>query len=524
MLVSLLQDLENDYSCTCPQGFYGKNCEIVAMTCADDPCFNGGTCEETLTGGYACRCPPSYTGSNCEKRHDRCSQKPCANGGECVDLGQTVLCRCVPGFSGPGCHVNVDDCTSAPCRNGGTCVDGVNNYTCRCTLGFSGKNCSVRADACLAHQCQHGGTCYTHFSGPVCQCPPGFMGSSCEFPVQPSFERASWRSSTSGPSPAAVAASCVLALVALGLAVAVVILRFRRRMRQMKRQQLCDSVFNDLENVNNLGPAFPYEREGFTPRSGGKVSNTEGRLSTSSPEHRGYSLATGPAFIWRPGADRSVRVCVCVCVWCGVRVCVCVCACVCVRVCVCVCVCVIGLCPSDFSSRTFLLRGRSSSPPPPPPLMMMMMADRSRRGSGGDSPPLGSGPGLSLHKRQARVTVKYNRKELQKRLDVERWIDESLEKLYQDQDVEAPEEVNIDELLNLKSDEERTHKLQETLQSCTNDTEAFISDLLQKLHGLHRQEELQNEGIEHPSLHGYPHHHGNPHHHCDPQLQRNQTL
>ncbi|KAA8586348.1 hypothetical protein FQN60_000184, partial [Etheostoma spectabile] len=72
-------DLENDYSCTCPQGFYGKNCEIIAMTCADGPCFNGGTCVETMTGGYTCRCPPSYTGSNCEKKLDRCSNRPCLN-------------------------------------------------------------------------------------------------------------------------------------------------------------------------------------------------------------------------------------------------------------------------------------------------------------------------------------------------------------------------------------------------------------------------------------------------------------
>lgn len=80
MFVILSQDLENDYSCTCPQGFYGKNCEIIAMTCADGPCFNGGTCIETMTGGYTCRCPSSYTGSNCEKKLDRCSNKPCLNG------------------------------------------------------------------------------------------------------------------------------------------------------------------------------------------------------------------------------------------------------------------------------------------------------------------------------------------------------------------------------------------------------------------------------------------------------------
>lgn len=39
--------------------------------------------------------------------------------------------------------------------------------------------------------------------------------------------------------------------------------------------------------------------------------------------------------------------------------------------------------------------------------------------------------GVNLHKRQSRVTVKYNRKQLQKRLDVEKWIDEGLDKLYE---------------------------------------------------------------------------------------------
>uniref|UniRef100_A0A8C2FS83 Protein phosphatase 1, regulatory (inhibitor) subunit 14Aa n=1 Tax=Cyprinus carpio TaxID=7962 RepID=A0A8C2FS83_CYPCA len=123
----------------------------------------------------------------------------------------------------------------------------------------------------------------------------------------------------------------------------------------------------------------------------------------------------------------------------------------------------------------------------------------------GYSPDLDNAPeehGINLNKRQSRVTVKYNRKQLQKRLDVERWIDEGLDKLYEGKVSDMPEEVNIDDLLDLPSDEERTHKLQ-----------AFIAELLQKLRGLHKQEELQNEGIEHPCLHAYPHHHGNIHHH-----------
>ena len=50
------------------------------------------------------------------------------------------------------------------------------------------------------------------------------------------------------------------------------------------------------------------------------------------------------------------------------------------------------------------------------------------------SSDLGFAPdqGCNILKR-SRVTVKYNRKELQKRLDVEKWIDDCLDRLYQGQ-------------------------------------------------------------------------------------------
>ncbi|KAM7398774.1 hypothetical protein PAMP_018087 [Pampus punctatissimus] len=72
----------------------------------------------------------------------------------------------------------------------------------------------------------------------------------------------------------------------------------------------------------------------------------------------------------------------------------------------------------------------------------------------------GREPGQSLQRRQARVTVKYNRKELQRRLDVEKWIDCGLDELYRGREEEMPEEVNIDDLLDLKTAEERTQRLQ----------------------------------------------------------------
>ncbi|KAM9318854.1 protein phosphatase 1 regulatory subunit 14A-like [Pholidichthys leucotaenia] len=134
---------------------------------------------------------------------------------------------------------------------------------------------------------------------------------------------------------------------------------------------------------------------------------------------------------------------------------------------------------------------------------------RANRLCGGQSPGrTGSGgrdSGQNLQRRQARVTVKYNRKELQRRLDVEKWIDCGLDQLYLGREEDMPEEVNIDELLDLKTDEERAHRLQDILHSCSSSsTEAFISELLLKLHGLQKQEDLHNGGIDLPQLHIYP--------------------
>ncbi|CAB1316625.1 unnamed protein product [Coregonus sp. 'balchen'] len=115
--------------------------------------------------------------------------------------------------------------------------------------------------------------------------------------------------------------------------------------------------------------------------------------------------------------------------------------------------------------------------------------------------------GVNLQKRQARVTVKYNRKELQRRLDEE----------------DMPDEVNIDDLIDLPSNEERVEKLQVILQTCSNNTETFIGELLVKLEGLHKQEELANEGIEHPSLCNHPQHRHEPYHFNDPHCPRTHT-
>ncbi|XP_006773200.2 PREDICTED: protein phosphatase 1 regulatory subunit 14A [Myotis davidii] len=54
-----------------------------------------------------------------------------------------------------------------------------------------------------------------------------------------------------------------------------------------------------------------------------------------------------------------------------------------------------------------------------------------------------------------------------------------------------PDEVNIDELLELETEEDRRQKIQGLLKSCTNPTEDFVQELLVKLRGLHKQPGLR---------------------------------
>ncbi|XP_051632425.1 LOW QUALITY PROTEIN: protein phosphatase 1 regulatory subunit 14A [Manacus candei] len=133
-----------------------------------------------------------------------------------------------------------------------------------------------------------------------------------------------------------------------------------------------------------------------------------------------------------------------------------------------------------------------------------MAAERggAAAGPGGGVPPRGRPGGLSpargsparspgVQRRPARATVKYNRRELQRRLDTELWIDGRLGELYRGREGEMPDELNIDELLELETDQERAQKLQGILSSCAADTQGFIQELLEQLKGLPKQQLLQ---------------------------------
>ncbi|XP_029351827.1 protein phosphatase 1 regulatory subunit 14C [Echeneis naucrates] len=111
----------------------------------------------------------------------------------------------------------------------------------------------------------------------------------------------------------------------------------------------------------------------------------------------------------------------------------------------------------------------------------------------GSEPITGDDP---VQKRQGKVTVKYDRKELRKRLVLEEWIIEQLSELYDCEEEEMPEvEIDIDDLLEVNSDDERASKLQESLIDCYKPTEDFVRELLGRIRGMRKLSAPTKKGL-----------------------------
>ncbi|XP_013387465.1 neurogenic locus notch homolog protein 2-like [Lingula anatina] len=132
--------------------------------CASGPCQNGATCQN---GGnaYSCTCPAGFQGINCDIDINECDSYPCQNGGTCRDSVNDYSCTCHPGFKGKSCEINIDECDSTPCQNGGKCQDDINGYSCMCPGGFQGKNCEIAPtfkNPCQSSQFQAGHLFFKH--------------------------------------------------------------------------------------------------------------------------------------------------------------------------------------------------------------------------------------------------------------------------------------------------------------------------------------------------------------------------
>ncbi|XP_038597409.1 protein phosphatase 1 regulatory subunit 14D [Tachyglossus aculeatus] len=83
-------------------------------------------------------------------------------------------------------------------------------------------------------------------------------------------------------------------------------------------------------------------------------------------------------------------------------------------------------------------------------------------------------------RRNSQVTVRYDRGQLQRWLEVEEWVDARLRELYQEMPDDSEPEIDLEALMELPREEQKV-RLQGLLSNCSRPTEEFISGLLSHL-------------------------------------------
>lgn len=96
-----------------------------------EPCMNGGTCKSTAPDRYTCTCPEGFGGNNCDVVLNPCATDPCANGGKC----RTV--DAVGGANGAGAGGS-----SFPGSAAQPPMLVPKQFHCDCQPGWSGSTCN----------------------------------------------------------------------------------------------------------------------------------------------------------------------------------------------------------------------------------------------------------------------------------------------------------------------------------------------------------------------------------------------
>ncbi|XP_068717618.1 uncharacterized protein [Montipora capricornis] len=224
-------NLVGGYSCKCPDGFKGKNCDQDINECLSSPCKNGARCTNTA-GGYTCKCIGGwFTGKNCDEAPPECivntklSEGNRASGNlrrnflKCDrrnlatvgkwhqfvgDAGTKIPNSCVPtqrcGTHAPGWMQGEHPKKEDGVVNRKVCFHWSRNC-CRWSVLIKVRNCSgyfvyklEKPPVCYLrycgdkghnvcepkNPCRNGGTCKPQGSGYYCRCRPGYQGKNCD--------------------------------------------------------------------------------------------------------------------------------------------------------------------------------------------------------------------------------------------------------------------------------------------------------------------------------------------------------
>uniref|UniRef100_A0A8C6KZ06 Cadherin EGF LAG seven-pass G-type receptor 2 n=1 Tax=Nothobranchius furzeri TaxID=105023 RepID=A0A8C6KZ06_NOTFU len=92
-----------------------------------------------------------------------------------------------------------DPCSSNPCPASSYCSDDWDSYSCTCLSGYYGTNCT---DACSLNPCEHASLCTRKpgsSHGYTCNCPRNYFGQYCEKKTDLPCPRGWWGHKTCGP-------------------------------------------------------------------------------------------------------------------------------------------------------------------------------------------------------------------------------------------------------------------------------------------------------------------------------------